>query len=111
MNVHLSKEAGSSRWSVLFFILATLGFWWLFAVLSHSVVRCIPGGDACWYPWQDATGLKELPEKMGIAVLIISLLAALWAAQRLVFPPEDFSKPDKKSLVQKIRDRFSGEAA
>ena len=106
MNVHLSSESGSSRVAVLFFILATLGFWWLFIVLSHSVVLCVPGGQPCWHPLME-TKAEDLNEKLAITVLIISLVAALWAAQRLVFPPEDFSvaKSDKKSLLRKIWER------
>ncbi len=113
MSVHLSNESGSSRVSVLFFILATLGMWWLFAVLAHSVVRCVPGGAPCWYPWQGNPSPPDLSETVSIAVLIVSLLAAVWAAQRMVFPPEDFStpQPHKSSVNEKSPEELTSTGA
>lgn len=66
------------------FIVVTLIAWYLFASLAETVVNCVPWrfGGSCESPF---TTRPRLQTGVRISMLIVSLLAAIWVANRLFY--------------------------
>jgi len=71
------------------FIVVTLLAWWLFASLAETVVNCVPWrlGGACESPF---TARPRLQSGVRISMLIVSLIAAIWVANRLFYTVESY---------------------
>lgn len=87
------------------FVLITLLFWLVFAVLAQAVVTAVQAMPQCVKTSGIVSCLLLLggpndvtpTPRVNWVVLIVTLLGALWAASRLVFPPEDFDTPPKQA--------------
>ena len=66
------------------FIVVTLIAWYLFASLAETVVNCVPWrfGGSCESPF---TARPKLQTGVRISMLIVSLIAAVWVANRLFY--------------------------
>lgn len=66
------------------FIVVTLIAWYLFASLAETVVNCVPWrfGASCESPF---TNRSRLQTGVRISMLIVSLIAAIWVANRLFY--------------------------
>jgi hypothetical protein len=66
------------------FIVVTLVSWYLFASLAETVVNCVPWrfGGSCESPFTDRPRLQT---GVRISMLIVSLIAAIWVANRLFY--------------------------
>jgi hypothetical protein len=89
MNMSLILRLGQRAWpgvrAFLFVVVALLS-WWLFASLADFVVRCAPWGN----PWGAGCRPTADPRsRIDKILLIISLLPALWVAQKLLFSSDD----------------------
>ena len=115
-NRHIAK-----RFKAILFVLLTLLLWFLFALLSQAIVTAVPRVGECMRehgivgcatfaisaPAENPSSGTQVgnlqaennPPNRGVdvAVLILSLLAALWAAGRAVYPPEDFDALDPQT--------------
>ena len=71
------------------FIVVTLLAWWLFASLAETVVNCVPWrlGSACESPF---TERPRIQTGVRISMLIVSLLAAIWVANRLFYTADTY---------------------
>jgi hypothetical protein len=71
------------------FIVVTLVAWWVFASLAETVVNCVPWrlGGACESPF---TNRPRLQSGVRISMLIVSLIAAIWVANRLFYTAETY---------------------
>lgn len=112
----------ANRFKAIVFVLLTLLLWFVFALLSQAIVTAVPRVGECMrergvfrcatlavsargmspasgtqVPASQANGENRPNRGVDVAVLIISLLAALWAASRAVYPPEDFDALDATS--------------
>jgi hypothetical protein len=81
-------------------VITALVLWYVFAVLAQAVVVAVPalpgclkdsGGFGCVFPWTHISAASS--RTINWLVLVVSLIAALWAASRLVDPPDDFDTP------------------
>jgi hypothetical protein len=83
----------------LLFVVITLVGWWLFASLAETVVNCVPWrwGGSCVSPF---TERPRLQTGVRISMLIVSLFAAIWVANRFCFtPPKYEPNPDGAPAV------------
>jgi hypothetical protein len=71
------------------FIVVTLLGWWLFASLAETVVNCVPWrlGTACESPF---TARPRIQTGVRISMLIVSLIAAIWVANRLFYTADTY---------------------
>lgn len=89
------KVSLKNRFKAALFVLAAFAFWFLFVLLARVVTKCVPA-FASWLPgsWRlecsamDAASLKQLTWPDTI-IMIVTLVVAIWAARRAVFPPDD----------------------
>ena len=89
------KVSLKTRFKAALFVLAAFAFWFLFVLLARVVTKCAPV-FASWWPqsWRlecsamDAASLKQLTWPDTI-IMIVTLVVAIWAARRAVFPPDD----------------------
>jgi hypothetical protein len=88
-----------------YFVMLTLGAWWLLAVLADIVITCTPGGPPCRAPqiadsigrlltrdrWGEFSqaGATAALSKYEWPLLLLALLAALWVAKAAVYPDTD----------------------
>ena len=80
------------RTRALWFVVFTFASWFLFVSLAKIVMRCAPLSQL--WPWNfqcvplDLTTIRPLtwPDTV---ILLSTLVVAIWAARRIVFPPED----------------------
>jgi len=95
--------SGVKPFKGVLFVVAALGLWYMFALLAETVVIAVMSvpaclranhGAMCVLPWRyvdiTAAGMPR-------TVLVISLIAALWAASRWVYPPEDFNRESPRT--------------
>jgi hypothetical protein len=76
------------------FVVAAFAFWFLFVSLAKFVMRC---EVTAWFALPPEyrcaqTNLGWITQKGGWAdtvILLATLAIAIWAAKRLVFPPDD----------------------
>ena len=75
------------------FVVAGFAFWYLFVSLAKFVMRC---ELVAWRSWLPES--KCVPIELGsytqltgtyVIILVTTLVVAIWAAKRLVFPPDD----------------------
>jgi hypothetical protein len=111
------------RLKAILFVLVTLLLWFVFALLSQAIVATVPRVGDCMRaqgvvgcvktlaistsavsPASEPQAIDAQAENrrspsraLDVTVLIISLLAALWAAARAVYPPEDFDTLDSQT--------------
>jgi len=75
------------------FVVAGFAFWYLFASLAKIVIRCELVSLWPWPPTREcaAINLGSLTNLTWtyVAILITTLIVAIWAAKRLVFPTDD----------------------
>ena len=71
------------------FVVLTLVAWWTFASLATTVVSCVPWDGELGCDWTFADG-SRLDIAIKIAVLTISLFAAIWVANRMFYTPETY---------------------
>jgi hypothetical protein len=122
-SVSPGKGQVAKRLEAVLLVLVTLFLWFIFALLSQAIVTAVPNVGACMRergifaclttagavnsrpalgqpatsqddPAQRRQNTQRTSRALEVAVLIISLLAALWAASRAVYPPDDFDNPD-----------------
>ena len=81
------KVPFKKRVQAFFFVLIAFAFWFLFAWLTRVVVKCAPTKDfgPCAFESTPPTPLTW-PDAL---MLITTLVLAVWAARRAVFPPDD----------------------
>lgn len=122
-NAFADKRHRAKRFKAILFVLVTLVLWFLFALLSQAIVATVPRVGGCMREQGVVGCVKTLaisPSEVSrtsgtqaidvhaenprspnrgvdVTVLIISLLAALWAAGRAVYPPEDFDSLDPQT--------------
>ena len=83
------------------FIVVTLVAWWLFASLAETVVNCVPWrwGGACASPF---TERPRLHTAVRISLLMVSLVAAIWVANRWFYTAETYEpRPDGPGAERK----------
>jgi hypothetical protein len=111
------------RFKAILFVLVTLLLWFVFALLSQAVVATVPRVGDCMRaqgvvgcvktlaistsalsPASETQAIDAQAENrrspnraLDVTVLVISLLAALWAAARALYPPEDFDTLDPQT--------------
>ena len=81
-----------TRTRAFWFVVLTFVSWFLFVSLAKIVMRCAPSSQL--WPWKlqceplDFTTIKPLtwPDTV---ILLTTLVVAIWAARRIVFPPDD----------------------
>ena len=91
------KNAGQGLWrraKALVFVVAAFAFWFLFVSLAKFVMRC---EVTLW--WALLPEYRCAPTNLGsitqdggwpdTIILMTTLVIGIWAARRLVFPPED----------------------
>jgi len=101
------RQRKKARWRPFWFVLLTLGAWWLLAVLADIVITCAPGGPPCRAPQifvgigrvigAIRTGSVEISQSGATAalskyewpLLLLALFAALWVAKAAVYPDTD----------------------
>jgi hypothetical protein len=82
------------RFRVILFVLLTLALWWVFANLAQRVIDCVPGGIECITSGRSAGDSGDVASGgQRWAIMAVGFLAALWAATRVFFPPEDLDRP------------------
>lgn len=91
--IQAPKVPLKKRLRAFFFVLFAFAFWFLFMALARIVMKC-----ALTYKWWPPNGWVECAP-MGASlgrltwpdaiVMIVTLIVAIWAARRLVFPPDD----------------------
>jgi len=71
------------------FVIVTLVAWWLFASLAETVVNCVPWrlGGSCESPF---TSRPRLEVGVRVSMLLVSLFAAIWVANRLFYSPDTY---------------------
>jgi hypothetical protein len=74
------------RLKAFFFVLAGFAFWYLFAALAKFVMRCEV--TDWWWPVQYRCAAPQSSWSEPV-MLVTTLAVAIWAARRLVFPPDD----------------------
>lgn len=80
------------RTRAFWFVVLVFASWFLFVSLAKIVMRCAPSSQL--YPWNlqceplDFTTVKPLTWQDTV-ILLTTLMVAIWAARRIVFPPED----------------------
>jgi len=88
------KVLGAVLWKrvkAVAFVVAAFAFWYLFVSLSRIVMQC---ETVSWWPFQyrcaplDLTTLTHRTWTDTV-ILLSTLIIAIWAARRLVFPPDD----------------------
>jgi hypothetical protein len=104
------------RTAAIGFIVLTVVFWWILSQGAASVIKAYerrfdkPVASSTTGPATPATteaGTPAPPPKVpstnwslerfrDLLILVTTLLAAMWAAARFVFPPEDFAPPAKR---------------
>ncbi len=100
----VAKKRLISGLRALGFVIVTLIAWWLFASLADTVVRCVPWGwgESCKSPFQaQLVDRPRLDTAISIAMLIVSLLAAIWVGNRLFYTADDFV-PDKNAAQRAV---------
>ncbi len=101
MNTGITRQRASSGGRAFLFVVVALVSWWLFASLADSVVRCAPWGT----PWgflRDCRAPNDPRSRMDNILLVVSLLPALWVAQRLWFS-EHLDEEEEKGDRRKER--------
>ena len=97
----------ASKSKPAWFVVWTLGAWWVLSVLADMVITCVPGGAACRAPQLVDSGRRILASITGRpfqippgpqtppmtrydwALLLLALVAALWVAKAKVYPDAD----------------------
>jgi len=99
------RQRKKARRRPFYFVILTLGAWWLLAVLADIVITCTPGGPPCRAPqifdsigriihtdrWGEFSraGATATLSKYEWPLLLLALLAALWVAKAAVYPDTD----------------------
>jgi len=99
------RQRKKARLRPFYFVILTLGAWWLLAVLADIVITCTPGGPPCRAPqifdsigrllnqdrWGEFSqaGATAALSKYEWPLLLLALLAALWVAKAAVYPDTD----------------------
>jgi len=99
------RQRKKARLRPFYFVIFTLGAWWLLAVLADIVITCTPGGPPCRAPqifdsigrlinrdrWAEFSqaGATAALSKYEWPLLLLALLAALWVAKAAVYPDTD----------------------
>jgi hypothetical protein len=80
------KVSWKKRLKAFFFVLAGFAFWYLFASLAKFVMRC--SVTRWWLPLEYECTAPQSSWSEPV-MLLTTLAVAIWAARRLVFPPDD----------------------
>lgn len=88
------KKAAKALWKgakAFVFVVTAFAFWYLFASLAKTVMRC---ELTSWWPPESQCQEMQLgtltdPSWGYVTILLATLVVAIWAARRLVFPPDD----------------------
>lgn len=97
------RQRARNKVKPFYFVMITIGMWWLVWLLSDLVITCVPGGEACRLPYlvnrvfAIFAGPPPMPGKAAAAaltkyewpLLVVALLAALWVAKAKVYPASD----------------------
>lgn len=70
------------------FVVVTLVAWWLFASLAETVVNCVPWKyEGCTSPFTDR---PRLAIGVRVSLLLVSLVAAIWVANRMFYTADTY---------------------
>lgn len=70
------------------FVVVTLVAWWLFASLAETVVNCVPWKyEGCEPQFTDR---PRLATAIRVSLLLVSLLAAIWVANRMFYTADTY---------------------
>ena len=71
------------------FVVITLAAWWLFASAAETVVSCVPWGltSGCKWPFHEQSRLGAV---LKATMFVVSLVAAIWVANRMFYTPETY---------------------
>jgi hypothetical protein len=80
------KVPWKKRVKAFVFVIVGFAFWFLFAALAKFVMRCYV--TDWWFPpqYQCTSAQSSWSEPV---MLVTTLAIAIWAARRLVFPPDE----------------------
>ena len=92
----LTKKRLSQGALAFGFVVVTLLAWWFFASLAETVVKCVP-----WKVKTECTPLTDpatIHVGVRVSMLIVSLIAAIWVAQRLFYTADTYQPTHDPAL-------------